>query len=286
MSNVVLGIDIGGSHITAALVDLDTREVVEASWRRARVNSMGEADAIVREWCVVITEIFNTFKPAEQKLALAMPGPFDYEAGISLMKNQNKYDALYGLNVKELLSNECHLPVENIHMMNDAASFLQGEVFGGAAKGFHRAIGLTLGTGLGSSRVLDGLAEDADLWKAPFKDSIAEEYISTRWFVKRYAAVSGQTVKDVKELSEILPGNPLAQQVFDEFGTNLGIFLASFVAMDKPEIIILGGNVANALPLFEKALKAELAKHNITLPIKCATLGEKSAIVGAASSWS
>ncbi len=130
------------------------------------------------------------------------------------------------------------------------------------------------------------MAEDANLWKAPFKDSIAEDYISTRWFVKRYAEISGTTVKDVKELREALPGNPLVQQVFDEFGTNLGAFLATFVEMDKPEIIILGGNIANALPLFEKTLNAELAKHKIELPIKCATLGEKSAIIGAASSWS
>ncbi|PUZ27172.1 glucokinase [Chitinophaga costaii] len=285
MNNVVLGIDIGGSHITASMVDLDTRDVVAGSWRRTRVNSAGTAESIIREWCVVITELFDIYKPAQKKLALAMPGPFDYQAGISLMKNQQKYDALFGLNVKELLSAACKVPVENIHMINDAACFLQGEVFGGAAHGFTRAIGLTLGTGLGSSRVLDGVAEDADLWKTPFKDSIAEDYISTRWFVKHYFELTGKTVKDVKELSELLP-DPKAQDVFNEFGTNLGIFLASFIRMDKPDIVILGGNIANALPLFEKSLKEELSRNKIALPIKCATLGEKSAIIGAASSWS
>lgn len=286
MNNVVLGIDIGGSHITAAVVDLDTRDVVEGSWRRERVNSMGDATSIIEEWCTVITEIFDTFKPAQKKLALAMPGPFDYKAGVSLMKNQQKYDALFGMNVKELLAAKLDIPVANIHMINDAACFLQGEVFGGAAHGFTRAIGLTLGTGLGSSRVLDGLAEDADLWKTPFKDSIAEDYISTRWFVKHYQELSGNVVKDVKALSELIATDPIAKQVFDEFGTNLGLFLASFIRMDKPDIVILGGNIANALELFEPALKAELLKNKIDLPVKCATLGEKSAIIGAASSWS
>ncbi|HEY0271808.1 MAG TPA: ROK family protein, partial [Chitinophaga sp.] len=124
MNNVVLGIDIGGSHITAALVNLDTRNVVEDSWRRTRVNSMGTAQEIIHEWCVVITEIFDAYQPAQKKLALAMPGPFDYQAGISLMQNQQKYDALYGLNVKELLAAACGVPVTNIHLINDAACFL------------------------------------------------------------------------------------------------------------------------------------------------------------------
>jgi len=86
-------------------------------------------------------------------------------------------------------------------MKNDAGCFLQGEALGGAAKGFNDAIGLTIGTGIGTARFHKNVAEDADLWHASFRDGMTEDYISSRWFVKRYFEVSGNSVNNVKELA-------------------------------------------------------------------------------------
>ena len=68
-------------------------------------------------------------------------------------------------------------------MMNDASCFLKGEVFGGAAKGYNHVIGITLGTGLGSATFKNGVVYDGDLYYTPFKESTAEDYLSTRWFI-------------------------------------------------------------------------------------------------------
>lgn len=283
-NTVVLGADIGGSHITVALVDLQSRSVIENSHVRAHVNSHGTADEIITAWSEAIQNAVSKHEWGS-KIGIAMPNPVDYETGISYIKGIDKYDALYGLNIKELLARRLNLTAAQIRMKNDAGCFLQGETFGGAAKGVKNAIGLTIGTGIGTARCHQGVAEDADLWHSPFKDSMVEDYISSRWFVKRYAELSGSTVKNVKELSALHATDKHAQAVFNEFCENLAEFLTSFVKRDNPEVIVIGGNIANASALFFDRVEELLRVQSINVPIRKAALGEEAAIIGAASCW-
>ncbi|WP_291909360.1 ROK family protein [Chitinophaga sp. CB10] len=284
-NSMAVGVDIGGSHITAALVDLENRSIIENTWRRERVDSKGTAEDIITAWAAVISEVTTGTTNDNLVIGIGMPGPFDYELGISKMQHQDKYDALYNLNVKELLAAKLNISPKNIQFINDAGCFLQGEGFSGAAREYKRAIGLTLGTGLGSATYDGRIAKDADRWCTPFKNSIAEDYISTRWFVKRYQEISGQTVKDVKALCELEPRDERIKGIFQEFAANLAAFLVPFVQDENPEVIILGGNIANASPLFLPALIVELAAHQIHIPVRIAMLGESAAIIGAASVW-
>ena len=282
--NTIVGADIGGSHITAALVDLDQRVMLQDSLIRRRVNSHGTVSEIIEAWGAALEEVLS--KAGGKKIGIAMPNPVDYEQGISYIKGIDKYDSLYGLNIRNLLAERLGMPFGSIRMKNDAGCFMQGEVFGGAAQGFTSAIGLTLGTGVGTARSHDGVAEDADLWHMPFRDSIVEEYVATRWFLRRYQELCGQEVKDVKALSERHATDNVAQEVFREFADNLTELLVYFVAKDNPQVIVLGGNIANAEALFVPRVKENLKAHGIELPIKRAMLGEEAAIVGAASIWS
>jgi glucokinase len=279
----VLGIDIGGSHLTAALVNETTRKFVPESYTRMRVNSKGTAEEILSTWSSAIADIFKTHAVTGKRIGLAMPGPFDYERGISLIKGLDKYEALYQLNVKQLLSEKLGIPVTSILMMNDAACFLRGEVYYGAAKGYTDVIGITLGTGTGSATHHKGVTQDANLGPSPFMDSIADEYFSTRWFVKRYAALSGNAVKDVKELAGRYADDEHVKTVFSEFVKNLVVFLKGFVKTENPQLIVMGGNIAQSASLFLDELKAQLTAKGINIPVVTAQLGEEAAILGAAS---
>ncbi len=284
--SIVLGVDIGGSHITAGLVNLESRAIVDNSIKRLHVKSDEPTENIIKAWSKLIIEAANQNAKGLTKIGIAMPGPFDYEKGISYIKGLEKYESLYGENVKELLAKELKLPIDSIKLKNDAGCFLQGEVFAGSARGFNRCIGLTIGTGIGTATSVDGTAEDADLWKTPFKDSIAEEYLSTRWFLRQYQQETGKQVKDVKQLCELLPTNPSIQIIFNEFAHNLTGFLTYFINKQNPEVIIIGGNIANASDLFFPLVIESLKKKSINIPIKKAILGERAAILGSASLWS
>ncbi len=282
---VVLGADIGGTHITTAFVDLQARAILPATVSRVPVNGHGTADEIISVWASTLQHSAAGLNVADVNIGIAMPGPLDYEKGISKIQNQDKYDALYELNIKELLAKKLQINPAQIRFLNDAACFLQGEVFGGAAKGYCRAIGLTLGTGLGSSRYVNGVAQDAALWCTPFLDGIAEDYLATRWFVKRYQALTGEILGGVRELAELAPTNALAESVFKEYGQTLAAFLANFIAADTPEAVVIGGNIAKASPLFLPHTEEALAARGIKTPLLNAILAEEAALLGAASCW-
>jgi glucokinase len=279
---LVLGVDIGGSHITASLVDLNRRTILPESLQRHHVDSAGSAESIISEWCHALRHVIDNNNLTDPRIGIAMPGPFDYEQGISFIKGLAKYETLYGLNVKKLISDHLSVPIENIRLKNDAGCFLQGEAFAGAAQGYEHAIGITLGTGIGTARYHDGSAEDADLWKLPFRNSFAEEFISTRWFIGRYAELTGKTVKDVKALVAMFNTDKVVPLLFDEFADALAAFLAEFVAMDNPQVIVAGGNIVHASDYFFPRLIKNLQGNNITIPVKKAMLGEHAAMLGAA----
>ncbi|MCW3093822.1 MAG: transcriptional regulator/sugar kinase [Ferruginibacter sp.] len=281
---IVCGVDIGGSHITAALVNLNTGIILQHTLRRMEVNAGGTKDAILSSWCSTIKDCFDANKMMVSKVGIAMPGPFDYEAGISLVKGQDKFDQLYGVNVKIRLASGLDIPFENITIVNDALCFLKGELSFGVAKNCSKVLGITLGTGFGSA-LYGGVTTDANLWCRPFMNGIAEDYFSTRWFVKRYYELSKSPVADVKELLSRIDACPFVINIFSEFAANLADFLLPVVIQDQIEMVVIGGNISKAFNYFSDKLKNEMNGILPGIQIVRSTLGESAALMGAANSF-
>jgi glucokinase len=281
--SIILGVDIGGSHITAALVDMNDRSVIESSWRRSKIQSGDTAGEIITGWSAVIRESLLSGSNSG-RISIAMPGPFDYGNGISMMLGQGKYDALYRLNVKEALLQKLGELATDILFVNDATCFLQGEAFEGAGKGHNHIIGFTLGTGFGSATFRDGLAEDADYWRYSFLESICEDYFSSGWFIRRYFELTGYQIRDVKQLIEDHRNIKKVNQVFEEFSENLDLFLSEIRGNGvRYDCVILGGNIANAYPFFLSKLTSLLKARSVNIPVLISNLGENAALIGAAA---
>ena len=286
MRKIVLGADIGGSHITTTMIDLDRQEEIKGTWSRDRIDSKGSAFEIIESWACTLERSIQLGAIQPLNISIAMPGPMDYNRGICRIKSQDKYKALYGLNLKEMLAVRLNFSPSAIHFMNDAACFLQGEVFAGSLKGIDEAIGLTLGTGLGTAHFTNGKAVDADLWKMPFLKGIAEDYLSTRWFIKRFHELSGIVVKDVKDLIDNHRESHFFSQIFKEFSDNLANFLYKFIRKEMPFAAVIGGNISNAEAYFLQDTRRKLAElMGYSFPVKCSILGESAALMGAGSSY-
>jgi glucokinase len=281
----VLGIDIGGSHITAALLDMQQRNILKNTYTRERVDSHASAEQIIHTWCNIIRTAYTKADVAIGNLGIAMPGPFDYDSGISYIAGNDKYAAFYGLNVKDLLANELQIDRDQILMSNDAACFLAGEVFAGEARAYQNLIGITLGTGLGSAVCTEGKITDANLWCSSFLNGIAEDYLSTRWFLKRYYELTGLNILNVHELTLLYDENQTVRKIFTEFGYNLGLFLKGFQQDCAAEAIVIGGNIAKASSRFVSNVIKYLESQGITTPIHISKLNEDAALVGAAGCW-
>ena len=75
--------------------------------------------------------IFSSICPENAvpiEIDLAFPGPFDYKNGICLLQGLDKYDALYGCNLRRAFSEISGLPEQKIQFINDAAAFALGEM--------------------------------------------------------------------------------------------------------------------------------------------------------------
>lgn len=122
--------------------------IIEDTRTRLTVDSRGTATEILKTWAEALTQAYEKFGSPAQQVALAMPGPFDYENGISRIKDLHKYEAIYGLNIKLYLSEELRIDAADILFRNDAEAFLQGEVVAGQAPAPVRFLGLRWAQGL------------------------------------------------------------------------------------------------------------------------------------------
>ncbi len=278
MQNIV-GIDIGGSHITMAQVDPEKREIISSTYVREHVDSFGSRETIFSAWVSAIEKVIHNLVRNELLIGIAMPGPFDYENGISLMQ-QGKFIDIYKVNIKNELAQRLSVSPDQIHFVNDAGAFLEGEVFGGCVQEYHKIFGVTLGTGLGTAFYNGETASDEDLWDSPFKDSICEDYLATRWFVNQYAALTGGTISGTKDLLD--QPEEIQTRIFNDYADSFAEFIVKYVKDYNPEVLVIGGNIAKIYPYFKKRLNQHLAEHKINLPIKISAIFEDAAILGAA----
>ncbi len=146
-------LEIGGTHVTAALVDLEVGLVLSASLQRATLNPSGRSAELLG---ALISCGRGLPVQGGERWGVAIPGPFDYERGIGLFADVGKFESLYGVDVRGALSNGLPGPPGPIIFLNDADAFLWGEWLFGAAAGHERCVAITLGTGVGSAFIADG----------------------------------------------------------------------------------------------------------------------------------
>jgi glucokinase len=287
-----VGADIGGSHITCALIDLEHQMILPETRVTIPVDNTASADVILDVWSEAVGEAILGIAIDELAgVGFAMPGPFDYVKGIALFERVEKYLGLYGINVSEGIRSRLKLPARiPFRYMNDATAFAVGEAWMGVAEGTRKSMAITLGTGFGSAFIDEGIpvVERKDtpplgcVWHLPFKDSIADNYFSTRWFVKQYADLSGETMPGVKEIADIARKDPKVAALFAEYGEGIGGFLGPWLNTFQAEVLVIGGNMAGASDLFLPAFEKALADLNCSTRIAWSELKEDAALIGSA----
>jgi glucokinase len=280
-STYILTADIGGSHITAGICDLKTCTISQQSIIRVEVDGKSSATKILTLWGSAFELVLKKNSALSiSGLSVAMPGPFDYEKGISYIKGLDKYEALYGMRIKEFLADLLKLDPEMVKFRNDAESTIDGEVLTGAGKDYHNLMGVTLGTGFGSAYSKNKITKDINLGSQLYKDTIADDYLSTRWFLKRYNELTGIVLTDgVKELASLAVESEIARDIFKEFAINMADFLKKHIEQLEPEVLVICGNIAKASEFF----LPDLIEALHPLAIKLARLGENAPLIGAAA---
>lgn len=261
-----IGLDIGGSHFTAALLEnRDTGFTVMQRVEQAISNSAG-LEEIADAFTDQISALWESSgRPVLKGLAFSFPGPFLYEKGV--VKLLHKYPHLFGADLAGILSNR--LPEGLAHLtstfINDAQAFLLGAVQEYSWQ-HAKVLGITAGTGLGSafydgSRAAGKFLPSGSgfLYDLPYREGLAEDYVSAKWILERYSALSGKKMDEVKAVAHAgNEGDVHARQVFLEFGENLAGVLAEVIPVCKPGKIVFGGNIFRSYDLFKDPLLSRI----------------------------
>ncbi|WP_156306964.1 ROK family protein [Sphingobacterium endophyticum] len=281
-SNYILSCDIGGTHITSAIVEKDSWKIINETITRSHVNSLEDAKSIFLDWTNNMKSCLEKTDLEINNIGIAAPGPFDYEQGIALMKGQSKYDSIYNIQVTGPILNGLGNDGLNILYINDAAAFLQGEVFGCGLDHKDRILGITLGTGLGSAVWSQGeKAFDADLWNTAYKESIFEEYLVTRWFVRRFEELTGMKETGLREILEKHGNSEDVIQLLAEYQENLLNFMQFFSEKYNCKSFVIGGNIVKA---WERIFPEKSILKGFDIQI--GKYQEHAAIIGAAALFS
>ena len=292
LQNIAIGVDIGGSHITAVAVDMTVHRIINGSRAESPVDNKAEADTILTVWSDTLKQVIREIPLFNLRgIGFAMPGPFDYVRGICLIRGVQKYEKLYGVNVGKAIASRLGLPCDcSVRFMNDATSFAVGEAWAGKAEGYRRMMAITLGTGFGSAflnnsiPVVEGdtVPEMGCVYHLPFGHGIADDYFSTRWFTSRYREVTGREADGVKEIAVMAGRAPEVKEIFGEFGTGLGGFLAPWLKRFGAGILVIGGNISHAFNLFGPDMEKTLRNEGCDTTIAISELKEDAALLGSA----
>lgn len=286
-------LEIGGTHVSAARVEGTLDAPRTGAIQRLSLPADGTRDEL-------LSAILATARSASGQgldgWGVAVPGPFDYEAGICRIRGVAKLETLYGVDLRSELAATLDAPPHRIAFLNDADAFLLGEAWAGAARGFRRTVGITLGTGLGSAFLVEGRITEEGPGVPPegrldlltLDGRPVEDSISTRGLLATYRHLAGDRphaaqVSGAAELSaRARDGDDHAIHTFDRLGTDLGRVLTPTFEAFQPECLVVGGSIAAAWDLFGPALQRECSPMRGPVRSQIAHHLESAALLGAA----
>ena len=214
-----MGIDIGGSGIKGAPVDLSVGELAED---RIRIDT--PQPSTPSAVAAVVAEIVASFS-YDGPVGCTIPSVVKH--GV-VATAANIDDGWIGLDGRELLERSLRTPVT---LLNDADAAGVAELAYGAARDVPGLVCLlTFGTGIGSALFADGtLVPNTEFGHLEFRGGEAEDYASAR-------------VRKDENLS------------WEDWGVRVGEYLRHLERVISPDLFILGGGVSRRLEMFEQYL--------------------------------
>lgn len=242
MTNQAIGVDIGGSGIKGAPVDLETGELLEERFRiptpqPATPDAVGETVAqVIAHWA------------PEPGIPIGVAFPGVVQRGI-VRTAANVDSAWLDTNLQDVIRKHSG---HEVYVMNDADAAGFGEYAYGAARGEDGLVLLvTLGTGIGTALIADGrLVPNSELGHLVIDGLDAEEY-------------AAESARERHGLS------------WEEWAVHVERYLGEMERLLWPDLIIVGGGVSKEHEEFLPLIRTRA-------PLVPAGLFNNAGIVGAA----
>ncbi len=308
----VIAVDLGGTNLRVALVD-KSGKIIEKRDTPTRV--VGGEKIVIQQMIDLIRDVLKKSQVDVQQImgiGIGCPGPLDTKTGV-IIDTPNL--GWRNVALKETIEQEFQM---SVCVDNDGNLAALGESWLGAGRGVEHLVCLTLGTGIGGGIIINGeilhgardaagelghiIVEPNGLRCGCGNYGCMEAYASGPGITKRtiFSIKEGITTVITElvqnQLEKITPlvvyqaaikGDELANYILSETGRYLGIGIVSIVNVLDPQLVIIGGRVAQMGELLLNHIKDEITKRAFLEPcrriaIVPAELGDDAGIIGAA----
>ena len=287
-SIMIIGIDLGGTKIAAALATPSGRILTD-------VNIPTEADQgknrVIDNIKKAVYALIRGQKTQISCMGIGVPGPILYEKGIVI--EPPNLPGWKRVNLKKVLEKEFKVPV---HLDNDANCAALAEAYFGAGRKARHFIYITISTGIGGGIIIDRKLYRGAIGAAgEFGHMIIDprgpkcgcgnfgcfEALASGTAIKKRAGMDAISVELAAR-----QGDKKAIKVIEKTAHYLAIGIANLVNIFNPEMVILGGGVSKMRELLLTPIRKEFKKYALTLPAKNvkivrAKLGSESGVLGA-----
>lgn len=302
-----IGIDLGGTNIAVGLVDEKYNIVARDSVPTQIGRDYDEIIKDMGEVSIKLLKDNNVSLDEIKYVGIGAPGVLDNENGIAT-DNSNFHWQNYP--IRQKLQKYIDKP---IYLGNDANVAAWAEYISGCGKGTKNFLMLTLGTGVGGGIILNGKLHSgshnigAEIGHTTFIAGGNQCGCGNKGCVEAYCSATA-LIKMAKKDVDKHPDSVIAKaekinarvvvdaarendeygvKLFDEYVSNLAQVCASIINFLDPDVIALGGGVANAGDFLIDKVSAEVPKYvtfsgMMGTKILKAEMGNDAGIIGAA----
>ncbi|MBP0723629.1 ROK family protein [Bacillus sp. RG28] len=265
--------DIGGTFIKFGLLDRNGKMIFKDKAMTPKSNLQKSLPEFLVKRVKLLQNDFQIVG-----IGISSCGLINHERGEVLFSNN--LPGYSGMKLAEILFNQLQLPVS---VENDVKSACLGEMWKGAIQGKRNVVFLTLGTGIGSTIVIDGKIVNGshhlagELGHTVIVSEGRPCGCGRKGCYERYAATSAlvndfiEEKKKHGEVVERISGeeifklvteeDPIALSVYKKFIRFISIGLTNVVHLLNPEAIIIGGGITEHADQFIQDINIELKKE-------------------------
>ena len=313
-----IGIDLGGTNIAIGIVDID-HDFKLVKKGSTPTNAQRSAEAIVDDMAALCLKLVEEAGISWDEIGyagIATPGTANRATGV--VEYANNLPFLH-FPIADCL--KARIPVKAVYIENDANAAAMGEAVAGAARGTKHSVMITLGTGVGGGIIIDHKVyagfnyAGAELGHIVIQHRGRQCSCGRKGCWEAYSSATGlinmtrekmletkDTImwemcdNDIEKISgktsfaAARKGDKAAQEVVDEYIDYLACGLTNILNIFQPEVITMGGGVANErdnllnalMPVLEKDQYGSGDNAENRTKIKIAELGNDAGIIGAA----
>lgn len=302
----VVGVDLGGTKIYTALVDLEGNIIKEKTVETLAFE--GENAVMGRIIDAINYVIDGTEKNLIKSIGIGSPGPLDVKNGV-IIENSNL--PFKNFEIVKTIREAYDLPT---YLDNDANVATLGEFMFGAGKGTENMVFITASTGIGGGAVINGklfrgttgnaleightiVANEGPrcgcgnigcaeaLGSGTAIGKRAKEAVATNveTSLKNYENVTSKEV-----FKEAANGDRVAKNILETSLNYLGIAVANTITNFDPEKVVIGGGVINGGSIVLDTIRRVVGERTLktfadSCTVEKAVLGGKAGVLGAAA---